>query len=114
MKMMKHALRAVGMLLLMTFLVACSSPEEKAAGYIQNANSLFQDNNLKKAELEYRNALQVNQNLPDAWYGLARIHESKQEWQKAYSALTKVREMSPQTCRRAYHAGPVVARGQSA
>jgi tetratricopeptide (TPR) repeat protein len=76
-------------------LSACSSPEEKAASYIENAKSLFDEGKLKKAEIEYKNALQVNQNLADAWYGLAKIHERRQEWRKAYATLNKIRDFDP-------------------
>ena len=93
--MIKQLLHAVGIFVLMVSLVACSSPEEKAAGYIENADGLLQQGNLKKAEVEYKNALQINQNLPDAWYGLARIHDRRQEWKRAYAVLSKLREMSP-------------------
>ena len=76
-------------------LIACSSPEEKAAEYIENADVLFEEGKLQKAELEYKNALQISQNLPEAWYGLARINERKQEWRKAYAVLNKIRELAP-------------------
>ena len=76
-------------------LVSCSSPEEKAADYIESAKLLFEQDKLEKAALEYRNALQINQNLTDAWYGLALIHEKNQEWSKLYTALNKIRELNP-------------------
>ena len=76
-------------------LVACSSPEEKAAAYIENAQDLYQSGKLKKAQIEYRNALQINQNLVDAWYGIAQIHERKEEWRQAYSVLNKIRVLNP-------------------
>ena len=74
---------------------ACSTPEEKAADYIENAGELLAEGKLRKAEIEYKNALQINQNLVDAWYGLAQIHERRQEWRKTYSVLNKIRELSP-------------------
>ena len=76
-------------------LVSCSSPEEKAAEYIESAKLLFEQDKLEKAALEYRNALQINQNLTDAWYGLALIHEKNQEWDKLYTVLNKIRELNP-------------------
>ena len=94
--MTKYLLRSLGMLVLSFTLVACSSPEEKAVGYIEKAASLFQEGDLGKAEIEYKNALQINQNLPDAWYGLAKIYESRAQWQRVYPALNKVRELAPQ------------------
>jgi tetratricopeptide (TPR) repeat protein len=77
-------------------LTGCSSPEEKAAAHIANADELFANDQLEKARIEYKNALQLNQNLPDAWYGLAQIHERNQQWTKAYGILTKIRDSNPQ------------------
>ena len=76
-------------------LTACSSPEEKAADYIENAQDLFKSGKLQKAEIEFKNALQINQNLVDAWYGIAQIHESRKEWRKTFAVLSKIRELSP-------------------
>jgi tetratricopeptide (TPR) repeat protein len=94
--MTKQILHAVGIIALMLALTACSSPEEKAAGYIISGDDLFQEGDLNKAEVQYKNALQVNQNLPDAWFGLAKIHERRAEWKRAYSVLNQLRELSPQ------------------
>lgn len=85
----------LGVILLVATIQACSSPEEKAADYIRNADALFEEGKLQKAAIEYKNALQVNQNQPDAWFGLARIHERKQEWRQAYGVLNKIRELAP-------------------
>ena len=82
-------------LLAISQLAACASPEEKAAEYVESAQELFEQGDLTKAEIEFKNALQINQNLPDAWYGLARIHERKQQWRQAYGVLNRVRESSP-------------------
>ena len=82
-------------LLLCASILACTSPDEKAADYILSADSYFKQNELVKAEIEYRNALQINQNLPAAWYGLARIYERSQDWRQAYRVLNRIRELSP-------------------
>ncbi len=92
---MQFMKRVIVSLVLLWLLVGCSSPEEKAAEFVANADQLFTENNLGKAAIEYKNALQINQNLPDAWYGLARIHERKQEWKKAYATLIKIRDTNP-------------------
>lgn len=92
---MKNFKLFVTVLLLITPIYACSTPEEKAAKYIANADDLLEQGKPGKAELEYRNALQINQNLPDAWYGLAKIHERRREWRKAYAALTRIRDAHP-------------------
>jgi len=94
--MIKTMLHLLGVCLLAIALLACSSPEEKAAAYVKNGDLLLQQGSLEKATLEYRNALQINQNLPDAWYGLARIYERKQEWEQVYAALIKIRDTHPE------------------
>ena len=93
--MYRKMMKPVIIILLIGGLAACSSPEEKAADYIQNATALLQEGNLDKAELEYKNALQINQNQPDAWYGLAKIYERKQQWRQIYVTLQRIREMAP-------------------
>ncbi len=92
--MKKYSLLIPAIVLLLSA-VGCSSPEDKAAKYLANADQLFLDNNLDKAVIEYRNVLQINQNSPDAWYGLARIYERKQEPREVYKALTRIRDTNP-------------------
>jgi FimV-like protein len=93
--MFKPLRLTLGIVLLSASLVACTSPEEKAANHLENAKSLFAEGKLTKAEIEYKNALQINQNLPAALFGLARIHERKQDWRKTYAVLSKIREIAP-------------------
>ena len=92
---MKILILVFATIILLGPLLGCSSPEEKIAEYIANAETFLAENNLNKAKLEYKNALQINQNLPDAWYGLARIHERKQEWKQAYGTLARIRDTNP-------------------
>jgi tetratricopeptide (TPR) repeat protein len=97
--MMKTRLKVpytIGIMLFILILSACTSPEEKAAEYIESASAMLANNEFKKAEIEYKNALQINQNLPDALYGLAKIYERRNQWSEAYAVLNKIRELNPQ------------------
>lgn len=76
-------------------LAACSSPEEKAAEYIESGDEYFEQGDHVKAALEYRNALQINENLPDAIYGLALIAEHDKDWRRMFALLTKIQELNP-------------------
>jgi len=58
-------------------LAGCESPEERAAGYVARAEQLLEEENLVKAELEVRNALQIEPNNADARFLLARVAESR-------------------------------------
>jgi tetratricopeptide (TPR) repeat protein len=90
--------RIVILLLGLTALVTlsgCTSPEEKAAQHLVNGEAFLEENKPQKARIEFKSALQLNQNLPAAWYGLARIHERRQQWDQAYGILTKLRNNNP-------------------
>jgi tetratricopeptide (TPR) repeat protein len=95
MKIAKNVVYLTSLIILTVILAACSSPEEKAADFVSKAGTLFEEGELAKAEIEYKNALQINKNLPDALFGLAKIKESKQEWRRVYALLMKVRELDP-------------------
>ncbi|MBL4762188.1 MAG: tetratricopeptide repeat protein [Gammaproteobacteria bacterium] len=92
---MKNVTLALLMAVALISLPACSTPEEKAVEYIDSGAVLFAEGKLRKAEIEYKNALQINQNLVAAWFGLAQIHERKQEWRKTYNVLNKIKELDP-------------------
>lgn len=92
----KHsAIRSLILLLASTLLFACSTPEEKAADYIESGYELMEEGNQVKASLQFRNALQINANLVEAIYGLALIHERRQEWREVLGLLTKIQELQP-------------------
>ena len=82
-------------ILLTGLLAGCSTPEEKAAEHVANGQALLAENDLDKARVEFASALQLNQNLPEAWFGMARIHEQQGQWDKAYRILIGVRGSNP-------------------
>jgi tetratricopeptide (TPR) repeat protein len=53
------------------------------------------DDEVAKARLEYRSALQIDEQLPEAWFGLAEVAERQQEWQQALSFATRAVEIDP-------------------
>ena len=93
--MIKNSVGMVLCLMLLLTLSACTSPEEKAAEYIESGNQLLDERDYDRAILEFKNALQINQNLPDAWYGMAKIQERRQNWKEVYQLLLKIQEMAP-------------------
>jgi len=58
-------------------LAACESPEERAQGYVEQAETLLAEDNLIKAELEAKNALQIQPKNADARMVLAQIAETR-------------------------------------
>ena len=68
-------------------LAACGSPEERAAGYLEKAQKLYDDGDYVKARLEAQNAAQVEPKNAKARYLLALIAEQGKEYQQMFGHL---------------------------
>ena len=76
-------------------LAGCESPAERAAGYLAKADQFYKDENLVKAELEVRNALQIEPKNADARLLLAQIAESRQDYSEMATQLRAAIESRP-------------------
>jgi tetratricopeptide (TPR) repeat protein len=95
MKPNKKLLAVSIMALMIVGLTACGGPEDRAARYFEKGQELFEEGNYKKARLELKNALQVNGDLPEAWFLLGRMSEQEREWKSAFDLYSKVKELQP-------------------
>lgn len=78
---------------LIIFMAACSTPEEKAHEYYKNGQALLEAGEPVKAKLEFQNALQIDEKMIAAWYGLALVAEKSGKWQESFGFLNKVLEL---------------------
>lgn len=76
-------------------MAGCSSPQEKAERYYQKGQEWLQRGEPVKAQLDFRNALQINPNMVPALLGLASIAEQEADWSKTYALLARVVEVDP-------------------
>ncbi len=76
-------------------LAACSSPEEIKQSHYENGMELLEENDIVKASLEFRNALQIDDTFVPAWYGMSLVEEENEEWEKVIILLNKVIELEP-------------------
>jgi cellulose synthase operon protein C len=81
--------------LLLSTLVGCSTPEEKAQKYFEKGMELL-ESDPAKAKLEFQNALQMKKNMTPAIYGMALAAEKQADWQATFVLLNKVLEEDPQ------------------
>ena len=91
---------AVGLLIVIVgggavAIIGAKTPEEKAASFLEKGRTYYENGEFVKADLELRNALQLNDRLTDAWFMLSRMAEKKSEWQKAFRLSTKTVELDP-------------------
>jgi tetratricopeptide (TPR) repeat protein len=74
-------------LFLALLLIACGSPEERAAGHIAKAEELIEADDLVKAKLEAQNAAQIQPRNAEARMLLATIAEKEENYRKAIGHL---------------------------
>lgn len=75
---MRH--RVIAVCLMLAVLAACGGAKEREAKYMERGRALFEQGDLVKARLEFRNVLQVNPDAVDAQYYLGLIAEQEGEW----------------------------------
>ena len=76
-------------------LAACTPPEQKAKAFYESGQKFLEQKDYVKAALEFRNALKVKQDYPDAWFGMAQVEEQDKNWNLVAGDLHKVLELDP-------------------
>ena len=71
-------------------IVACSSPEDKANKFYENGMALLEKGELVKANVEFRNAIQLNRKLTKAIWGQVLIAEKQNNPRQQYKLLNAV------------------------
>lgn len=82
-------------ILILILLQGCSKTEDKIKNYLESGKSLYQQGNLDKAKIEFKNVVQLDKKNVDAYYHLALIDEKKENWQGVYSNLIQVIRNDP-------------------
>ena len=67
----------------------CSGPEEKKMKFFNKGMALYEAGDLVKANLEFKNALQVDPKFARAYEMLGRIAYDKRNWKGAYKRLSQ-------------------------
>ncbi len=77
-------------------LSACESPAERASGYLESAENLFEKGDIIKAEIDVKNALQIQPKNANARFLMARINEARREFQDMASNLRAAVDANPE------------------
>ena len=91
----QFVLRAT-LILALIGMTACSSPEDKANKFYENGILLLEKNELIKADVEFRNALQLNPKMSKAIWGQVTIAEKKGNYSKQYKLLNTFLSHEPE------------------
>jgi tetratricopeptide (TPR) repeat protein len=88
-------LRAAGALLAAILLAACGGAEDRLAEHLERGQQFVAEQNLEKARVEFRNALQIDPKNVAAMYELARVAERQQNLREAVGFLRGAIETDP-------------------
>ncbi|TVR80531.1 MAG: tetratricopeptide repeat protein [Rhodospirillales bacterium] len=95
----RRACRGTAMLLAsmlaLTMAAGCGGAEEREARYVDRGVGFFEEGDLVKAELEFRNALQINPRSLDARFYMARMAEEEGDVRRAFRAYRALAEDQP-------------------
>lgn len=76
-------------------LAGCSGSEERKAAYLEHGKQLFAQGNYVKAQLELKNALQIDPKIAEAHFLLGEIAEQKQDWRNAFGQYKAATDLKP-------------------
>ena len=72
---------------------ACTTPEKAKALHVARGQALLKDKKSQEAALEFRSALQIDEQLADAHWGLAQVYEGLQRYQEAFEEMKTTAEL---------------------
>lgn len=91
----KSVLLAAGLTLAALQMAACSSRESRAKEYYEHGMSYLEKKDYVKARIELRNAVQNQDNMIEAWRGLAEVDEHDRNYKSLIGDLRKIAELDP-------------------
>jgi tetratricopeptide (TPR) repeat protein len=71
------------------FLAGCTNPEKAKAQHLVQGETYLKDSKFQEATLEFRNALQIDDNSAPAHWGLARAYEGLERYPEMLDELRK-------------------------
>ncbi|MFN3960743.1 MAG: tetratricopeptide repeat protein [Parvularculaceae bacterium] len=74
---------------------ACSSPEQRLEKYIKSGESFLEDGKLGMANVQFQNALKIDDQNVEALTGLKKIAEKKGDYGQMYGLLQRLNRIDP-------------------
>ncbi len=88
---------ALVLLLPAIFFTGCSrDPNVRKQKYLDSGERYVEAGKLDEAAIEFRNALAIDANFPEAHYHLASVYLKTQRWPRAAQELTRTVELQPE------------------
>lgn len=91
----KTALKALAATLLLGAAAACASPEQKVERYTKSGYAYLEKGDTGRANVEFMNALKINESYVPALLGASEVAEKKQNFNAVYGILENVVRLDP-------------------
>jgi len=79
----------------LSVLAACSSPEQKIEKFTKSGQEFIEKEEFGKANVQFQNALKINEEHVPALSGLAKVAELRQDYKQMFGALQRVVRLDP-------------------
>jgi tetratricopeptide (TPR) repeat protein len=76
-------------------LTGCKDAEAAKAEHVRRGEAFLKDKKFQEASIEFRNAIQLDDTLASAHWGLAQAYEGLERWQEAYDEMKRAADLDP-------------------
>ena len=111
MKTVTRRLIALCLLAVVLTAAGCGGPEQKKMKFYNKGKALYEKGDYVKAELEFKNALQIDPIFPDAYHMQGLVSLRKGNLRNAYGNFMKATELDPENLKAQLELGKVMLMG---
>jgi tetratricopeptide (TPR) repeat protein len=87
--------RAASLAAILAFAAACSSPEQKLAGYLKSGAAFLEEGRIGQANVQFQNALKIDEDNVEALLGLGEIAERRNDYSQMFGILQRAHRLDP-------------------
>lgn len=95
----RKLLRNAALAALVFAAAACASPEQKLARYMKSGDEYLEQGKLGLANVQFQNALKIEEDNVKALLGLAKIAEKRSNYEQMFGILQRVARLDPENIR---------------
>lgn len=83
------------LVMILTLVVSCSSPDEKKRKFLDKGKSLYDQGDYVRARLEFKNAAQIDPRYPDAYHWLGMSYLKDNQYKIAFGYFNRAVDLDP-------------------